>query len=140
MLYLSSFIRDTGNVLIFHHEESSDQYWYKVRHNNFYLSLITAVQSKNAVCAFIKHSRYFDLTYTFTSIHSHAKKLYLPMLQQTYDIVDTAFSYEIELIVCSFLPDYSKGKGSSVQLICNAHASFLLCGAEQAVYIKTGHC
>ena len=45
-------------------------------------------------------------------------------------IVDTAFSYERELIVCSFLQDFSKGKGSSLQLICNAHTAFLLCGAE----------
>ena len=47
-----------------------------------------------------------------------------------FDIVDTAFSYERELIVCSFLQDFSKGKGSSPQLICNAHTVFLLCGAE----------
>ena len=38
-----------------------------------------------------------------------------------FDIVDTAFSYERELIVCAYLPDFSKGKGSSLQLICNAH-------------------
>ena len=43
------------------------------------------------------------------------------------DIVDTAFSYERELIVCSFLPDFSMGKGSSFQLMCNAHTAFLLC-------------
>ena len=47
-----------------------------------------------------------------------------------FDIVDSAFSYERELIVCSFLQDFSKGKGSSLQLICNAHTVFLLCDAE----------
>ena len=46
------------------------------------------------------------------------------------DTVDTVFSYEGELIVCSFLPAFSKGKGNSLQLICNAHTVFLLCGAE----------
>ena len=40
-----------------------------------------------------------------------------------FDIVDTAFR---EFIVCSFLQDLSKGKGSSLQLICNAHIAFLL--------------
>ena len=45
------------------------------------------------------------------------------------DIVDTAFNYERDLIICSFLQDFSKVKGSSVQLICNAHTAFILCGA-----------
>ena len=63
--------------------------------------------------------------YNFTSIHSHAKKLYLHM----FDIVDTAISYERELVVCSFLHDFSKGKGSSLQLIFYAHTAFLLRGA-----------
>ena len=72
---------------------------------------IAAVQSKNAVCAFTKHSRYFHSTYYFTSIHSHAKKLYLHM----FDIVDTAFDFERKLIICSFLQDFPKGKGSSLQ-------------------------
>jgi len=44
------------------------------------------------------------------------------------DIVDTAFSYERNLIVCSFLQDFSKEKESNLQLICNAHTVFLLCG------------
>ena len=34
------------------------------------------------------------------------------------------------LIVCSFLQDFSKGKGSSFQSVCNAHTAFLLCGAD----------
>ena len=49
-----------------------------------------ALQNKNAVCEFIKHSRYIYLTNNFTSIHSHAERLYLHM----FDLVDTAFSYE----------------------------------------------
>ena len=72
--------------------------------------------------------------YSFTSIHSQAKKLYLRM----FDLVDTTFSYEIELIVCSFLQDFTKGKGSNVcnpglQLMCNAHTAFLLCGAAEVL-------
>ena len=39
------------------------------------LILILAVKSKNAVCTFIKHNRYFYQT--FTSMYSHAKTLYL---------------------------------------------------------------
>ena len=49
-----------------------------------------------------------------------------------FNMVDTALSYERELIVCSFLQDFSTGKGSSLQLICNAHTAFLLCGADIA--------
>ena len=47
------------------------------------------------------------------------------------DIVDTAFCYERELIVCSQLQDFSKGKGSSLQVISNAHTAFLLCTADR---------
>ena len=52
-----------------------------------------------------------------------------------FDIIDTAFSHDHDeaLIVCSFLQDFSKDKGSSlqhVQCICNAHTAFLLCGAK----------
>ena len=68
----------------------------------------------------------------FTSIHSYAKKLYLHMS----DIVDTAFSYDRKLIVCSFLQDISMGKGSSLQLIFNTLTAFLLCGAELQGCIK----
>ena len=53
----------------------------------FFTKGTSAVQSKNAVCAFIDHSRYFHKTYTFTSMHTHAKKLYLHM----FDIVDTSY-------------------------------------------------
>ena len=84
-------------------------------------------KSKNAVCALItEHKRYFHSTYNFTSIHSHAKKLYLHM----FDKVNTVFSYERELIVCSFLQDYAKGKEGSLQLICNAHTAFLICETD----------
>ena len=47
-----------------------------------------------------------------------------------FDIVDTAFSNEKELIVCSILQDFSKGKESGLQLMCNAHTVFLLYGTE----------
>ena len=45
-------------------------------------------------------------------------------------IVDTTFSYEREFTVCKFLHDFSKGNGSSLQLICTAHTAFLLCGTD----------
>ena len=40
------------------------------------------------------------------------------------DIVDTAFSYESELVVCSLLQDFSKDIGSSLKLTCIAHHAF----------------
>ena len=46
------------------------------------------------------------------------------------DIEDTALRHERELISCSFLQDFSKGKGSSLQLDCNAHTAFLHCGTD----------
>ena len=58
------------------------------------------------------------------------KKLYLRM----FDIVDTVFSYERELIICLFLQDFSTGKGSSLHLICNAHTTFLLCAADLSTW------
>ena len=51
-----------------------------------------------------------------------------------FDMVYTAFSYEREMIVCSFLQDFSRGKGSSLQSMSNAHTTFLLCGADNALY------
>ena len=45
-----------------------------------------------------------------------------------FDLVDTLYSYERVLIICSFLQDISKGKRSSLQLICNAHTAFTLYG------------
>ena len=49
-----------------------------------------------------------------------------------FDVVDTAFSYERKLIVRSFLQDFCKGKGSGLEIICNAHIAFLLGGAAAA--------
>ena len=46
----------------------------------------------------------------FTSIHSYVQKVYLHM----FNIVDTAYSYGRESIVCSFLLDFYTGKGSSL--------------------------
>ena len=45
-----------------------------------------------------------------------------------FDIVDIAFSYEREVIVCSFLHDFSNGKGSSLQSSYNAHTGFYFVG------------
>ncbi len=56
----------------------------------------TAVPSKNAVSANIKHSRYFHQTSNFWSIHYYGKRLYVHM----FNAVDTAFSYGRALIVC----------------------------------------
>ena len=52
-----------------------------------------------------------------------------------FDRVDTAFSYERELIACSFLHDFSKAIGSSLQLLCNAHTTFLRCGVAYTYLI-----
>ena len=38
-----------------------------------------------------------------------------------FDIVDTAFKYERELIVCWFLEDFFKEKESSLQLLSAIH-------------------
>ena len=65
------------------------------------------------------------------------KKLYLHI----FDKVHTAFSYKRELIVYSCLQDFSKGKGSSLQLIYNAHIAFLLCGADIfSLVINVNYC
>ena len=49
------------------------------------------------------------------------------------DIVDAAFSYERELIVCSFLQISSKVKRSHLYFIWYADTAFLLGGAEYSV-------
>ena len=59
------------------------------------------------------------------------------MYLHTFDIVDTAFSYKKELIVCLFLQYFSKEKESSLQLMWNANTAFLLCGAEMTEYANT---
>ena len=51
-----------------------------------------------------------------------------------FDIADTALGYERELIVYSFLQDFSKGKGSDLPLICNAQTAFLLSEAVGFYY------
>ena len=51
-----------------------------------------------------------------------------------FDKVHTVFCYKRELTICSFLQDFSKGKGSSLLLICNAHTVFLLYGADMAMW------
>ena len=55
-----------------------------------------AIQSKNAVCANIKHRpRYFYYTANFWSIHFHTESLYVHM----FYMEDTPFSYGRALIV-----------------------------------------
>ncbi len=49
----------------------------------------SALLSINAVCANIKHNRYFHETSYVKSIYFHAKMLY----GHTFDMVDTTFSY-----------------------------------------------
>ena len=45
-----------------------------------------------------------------------------------FDIVGNAFSYERELICLLISDGFLQGKGSSLQLISNAHSAFLLVG------------
>ena len=58
------------------------------------------------------------------------KKLYIYV--HMFDIAGTAFICERDLTVSSFLQDFTKGRGSSLQLICNARSVVLLCGADAA--------
>ena len=48
-----------------------------------------------------------------------------PMLKSCiytcFNLLDTVSSEVRKCIVCSFLQDFSNGKGSSLRLICNAH-------------------
>ena len=76
-------------------------------------SLSSAPQSKNAVCANIKDSSSIHLMSNFWSIHFHAQRLYVHM----FDIVDILFSYERVLIICQFLQEFSKAKGSTLCVI-----------------------
>ena len=55
-----------------------------------------------------------------------------------FEIVDTAFGYEREVIIRSFLQDFSKGKESTLQLICNAHTAFLLGRVEPRLRHSVG--
>ena len=79
-----------------------------------------AVQSKNVVCSFINHSRYFHLTLVvFIHVCYSRYCLYL------WKKIDRL------LISAGFL----QGKGSSLQLICNAHTVFLICEPQIACLI-----
>ncbi len=101
-----------------------------------YTSLLSAPQSKNAVSTTIKHGRYIYLMSIFLSIHFHTKRLYVHL----FDIVDTPFSYRRGLIVCSSLPEFSKTKESTLQVIWNVDTAFLLCGADLLNNLLTCHC
>ena len=45
------------------------------------------------------------------------------------------------MIVCSFLQEFSKGKESTLHLICNAHTAFLLCRAafKESIWMRLTH-
>ncbi len=62
----------------------------------FVITINYAVLSKNAVSANINNSRYFCYASHFWWIHYCGKRLYVHM----FHIVDTAFSYWREFIVC----------------------------------------
>ena len=47
-----------------------------------------------------------------------------------FNVVDTAFRYGRELIVCLFCQEFFKVKESSVHVILNADTAFLLGGAD----------
>ena len=54
-----------------------------------------------------------------------------------FGIIDTALSYERELIICTFLQDFSKGKGSSLPLTCNTtYCVFTLWGRTFDMFLK----
>ncbi len=55
-----------------------------------------------------------------------------------FDMVDTPFSYERGLIVCSSLQEFSKTKESTLRVISNVDTAFLLCEAELWIKIKSG--
>ena len=51
---------------------STSDYIHYLRVEIFTLAVVNLpYKVKNAVCTFIKHSRYFNKTYNFNSIHSH---------------------------------------------------------------------
>ncbi len=56
-----------------------------------------------------------------------------------FDMVDTAFSYGREMIVCLFLQESLKVKESSLYEIQNADTAFLLGGAEHREFVLTSH-
>ncbi len=58
------------------------------------------------------NSRYIHLMSNFSSIHFHAKRLYV-----LFAIVDTPFSYGRGLIVCSSLQEFSTTKESTLHVI-----------------------
>ena len=54
-----------------------------------------------------------------------------------FDMIDTGLSYERELVICSYLQDFSEGKRGSLEIICDiAHIAFLLCGAELQMCVE----
>ncbi len=93
---------------------------------------MSAPQSKNAVSTNIKHSRYIHLMSNFSSIHFHAKRLYVHM----FDIVDTPFSYGRGLITCYSLQEFSKTKESTKCDPKCRYCSFTLWGKVPVLYLN----
>ena len=93
-----------------------------LRHSSVVPLAKSAKQSKNAVCACIKNSRHFHQTYNFTSIHSHAKKLYFHMIE----VVDTALNMKLNWSSAHFCRISTREKGVAY----SEHTAFLLCLAK----------
>ncbi len=92
------------------------------RNYHWYITVNLPHKVKMQYLQNIKHSRYIHLMSNFSSIHFHAKRLYVHM----FDIVYTPFSYERGLMVCSSLQEFSKTKEeSTLHVIWNAGTAFL---------------
>ncbi len=89
--------------------------------------LTTAVPSKNAVSANIKHS--IDTPST-RQISGQSTTVVKGCMHIMFDIVDTAFSFGRALIICEFIQESFKVKESSLHEIWNADTAFLLSGAD----------
>ncbi len=88
------------------------------------------VQISNILDTSIKHT----ISYQSTSMAKGCINI-------MYGMVDTTFSYWGALIICQFFQESSKVKESSLYVIWNAHALFLLCRAElESVRYRTDIC
>ncbi len=83
--YLCLWWKPTHRCTKIHQRAPQKLFFFLRNHEKF---LISAVPIINAVCANIKHSRYFYLSSQFSSIYSYSNWLY----EHVFDIVDTSFS------------------------------------------------
>ena len=91
-------------------------------------SIVMFYQSKNAVCANVKHNRYFHIKHPISGKSTPMVKGCLDIM---FDVVVTTFSYWRALIVCQFVWESSKVKESSLYVIpINILHYFSLCEAE----------